>query len=74
MIPSLTHPWPLDNLPSKLSAIGIHTVELGTGNNPGDAHCTLSILEKPDEPLEADEASVSALSCHGNPLHPNNGV
>jgi len=61
----------------KLSALKIETVELATGNYPGDAHCKLSMLGNPSEIAEfkqvlADNgASISALSCHGNPLHPN---
>ncbi|MGD0409273.1 MAG: sugar phosphate isomerase/epimerase [Candidatus Limnocylindrales bacterium] len=56
---------------------GLSCVEIGTGGYPGDAHC------KPGE-LLADRARVkafrravtsrgleiSALACHGNPLHP----
>src|ERR1700730_4497882 len=61
----------------KLKSIGIDTVELGTGNYPGDAHCQLSMLE--DSSALADfrriladhGATVSALSCHGNALHPD---
>jgi sugar phosphate isomerase/epimerase len=61
----------------KLSALQIDTVELGTGNYPGDAHCKLSMLDDPPSLTEfkqvlADNgASISALSCHGNPLHPD---
>jgi sugar phosphate isomerase/epimerase len=71
---------PLDSVLSKLSALGIHTVELGTGNYPGDAHCKLSMLDKPGDldefrrTLEKHGASISALSCHGNPLHPNKEI
>jgi sugar phosphate isomerase/epimerase len=57
---------------------GLDTVEIGTGGYPGQAHC------KPVE-LLADKAKlrefakavedrgleISALSVHGNPLHPN---
>lgn len=67
----------LHNVLKKLKAHQIDTVELGTGNYPGDAHCKLSMLE--DGPaltefkagLEDHGFSVSALSCHGNPLHPD---
>ena len=68
---------PLEEVLKKLKAKGIDTVELGTGNYPGDAHCHLSMLEDGSE-LEAFRKklanhgfSISALSCHGNPLHPN---
>jgi len=68
---------PLDEVLKKLKAFQIDTVELGTGNYPGDAHCKLSMLENSAALAEfktklADNgASISALSCHGNPLHPN---
>src|SRR5208282_4184845 len=61
----------------KLKALEITTVELGTGNYPGDAHCKLSMLEDAAGLVEfkkvlADhDASISALSCHGNALHPD---
>jgi sugar phosphate isomerase/epimerase len=68
---------PLDEVLKKLKAFQIDTVELGTGNYPGDAHCKLSMLENSSALLEfrnklADNgASISALSCHGNVLHPD---
>ncbi len=68
---------PLAGVLAKLKALEITTVELATGNYPGDAHCKLSMLE--DAPalkefkqvLEDHGASINALSCHGNPLHPD---
>ncbi len=68
---------PLDAVLAKLKALHINTVELATGNYPGDAHCKLSMLENPSElkefqkQLEQHGASISALSCHGNALHPD---
>ena len=68
---------PLEDVLKKLSLKGIQTVELGTGNYPGDAHCKLSMLDDGSE-LEAFRKtlanhgfSISALSCHGNALHPD---
>ncbi len=67
----------LDDVLKKLTGLGISTVELGTGNYPGDPHCKLSMLDKPAEladfkkKLEDYGVSISALSCHGNALHPN---
>ena len=67
----------LDDVLKKLTSLHIDTVELGTGNYPGDPHCKLSML---DNPAELDEFkhklndqgfTISALSCHGNPLHPD---
>jgi sugar phosphate isomerase/epimerase len=68
---------PLETALEKLAALHIHTVELGTGNYPGDAHCKLSMLEDASKLTEFKKKlddkgfSVSALSCHGNPLHPD---
>ena len=68
---------PLASVLDKLKSLGIDTVELGTGNYPGDAHCKLSMLEDSSALAEfqkvlADHgASISALSCHGNALHPD---
>jgi sugar phosphate isomerase/epimerase len=67
---------PLDRLFEQIKALEIDTVELSTGNYPGDAHCKLSMLQ--DSAALADFKSklddhgitISALSCHGNPLHP----
>ena len=68
---------PLASVLDKLKLLDIDTVELATGNYPGDAHCKLSMLEDSAalaefQKLLADHgASISALSCHGNPLHPD---
>src|SRR5437588_6674498 len=68
---------PLAAVLKKLAALKINTVELATGNYPGDAHCKLSTLEDAANVAEfqrvlADHgATISALSCHGNALHPD---
>ena len=63
-----------------MSKLGLDTVELGTGNYPGDAHCKLSMLDNATA-LEAFQKtladkgfSISALSCHGNGLHPDGSI
>ena len=67
----------LEEVLKKLKSKGIDTVELGTGNYPGDAHCKLSMLDDASElerfrkTLANHGFSISALSCHGNPLHPD---
>jgi sugar phosphate isomerase/epimerase len=61
----------------KLASLGVSTFELGTGNFPGDPHCKLSLLENKTalkefkQKLNDNGFSISALSSHGNPLHPN---
>lgn len=70
----------LDQTLAKLKALGLNTVELGTGNYPGDPHCKLSMLDD-EKALAAFRKkigdsgfSISALSCHGEPLHPDPAV
>jgi len=70
----------LDKVFEKLKSLNIHTVELGTGNYPGDPHCKLSMLNDRQalkefkHKLESNGFTISALSCHGNPLHPNPAI
>ena len=70
----------LDQVIAKLESLGISTVELGTGNYPGDPHCKLDMVRNKTKRKEfqaklADNGfSISALSCHGNPLHPNKTI
>jgi sugar phosphate isomerase/epimerase len=70
----------LDQVIEKLKSKGISTVELGTGNYPGDPHCKLSMLESKTalkefkQKLADNGVTISALSCHGEPLHPNPAV
>ena len=69
--------FPLKAALSKIRSHGVNFVELGTGNYPGDAHCKLSMLQNTSELAEfksvlaGEGFSISALSCHGNPLHPD---
>ena len=68
---------PLSAVLDKLKKLNITTVELGTGNYPGDAHCKLTMLDDSNALAEFNKvladhgASISALSCHGNALHPD---
>ena len=61
-----------------LAGLGVQSVELGTGGFPGKAH--LDPAEALANPLVITELkgllkkynlTISALSCHGNPVHPN---
>ena len=67
----------LEDVLKKLRNHKIDTVELGTGNYPGDAHCKLTMLDQPADLSDfkkvlADHGfTISALSCHGNALHPD---
>ena len=68
----------LEEMLDRISRLGLDAVELGCGNYPGDRHCkTAELLE--DEAalgrfrraIAARGLLISALSCHGNPLHPD---
>lgn len=68
----------LDRALDYVTKFGIDTVEIGTGGYPGDPHCKPAELLKDDgelrefqDTLERYGAKISALSCHGNPLHPD---
>ncbi len=67
----------LDQVLAKLKPLGVQTVELGAGNYPGDPHCKLSMLDDAKalgefkKKLADNGIGISALSCHGEPLHPN---
>lgn len=77
---ALLSQFPLAKVLEKLKSLNVDTVELGTGNYPGDPHCKLSMLDNEKELKEWKKLmddhgfSVSALSCHGNPLHPDPAV
>jgi len=65
-----------DQVIPRLKRLNISAVELGTGNYPGDPHCKLEFLENAAahstflKQITDNGLSISALSCHGNPLHP----
>lgn len=63
---------------SYLSSLGVDSMELGVGGYPGKALCDaadfLAHPEKIEELrglLKEHNIALSALSCHGNPIHPN---
>jgi sugar phosphate isomerase/epimerase len=64
-----------------LVELGLDAVEIGTGAYPGNAHCDPGTLLSSGRRLAAfrDALSrrglvISALSCHGNPLHPDRRI
>lgn len=64
-----------------IQAHGVEAVELGTGSYPGNAHCNPEILLENESKLRAFKKAItdrglmiSALSCHGNPLHPQKEI
>ena len=62
-------------------ALGLEAVEIGTGAYPGSAHCEPKSLLADSRKLAAFREAIqrrglviSALSCHGNPLHPDRKI
>ncbi len=49
---------PLEDVLAKLKTFEINTVELGTGNYPGNAHCDLGMLED-DAALDKFKGSLA---------------
>jgi len=69
---------PLDETLKYLSGLGVTAVELGCGGYPGKGQCNPAELLKDDAKInnlkklvEDNGMIISALSCHGNPVHPN---
>lgn len=69
---------PLKDVLELIRPLGLQTVELGAGNYPGDPHCQREALlkSKPKRTellamIKGEGLSISALSCHGNPIHPD---
>ncbi|MEZ5318799.1 MAG: sugar phosphate isomerase/epimerase [Vicinamibacterales bacterium] len=72
---------PFEPMLDALVELGVEAVEIGTGAYPGDAHCRPAALLASDRKLRAFREAVtrrgleiSALSCHGNPLHPDRRI
>lgn len=64
-----------------LEAKGVQTVEIGCGGFPGRAHCNPEVLLKDEQKLKefkdtitGHHLEISALSCHCNPVHPNQEI
>ncbi|CAM4185286.1 sugar phosphate isomerase/epimerase family protein [Lederbergia lenta] len=61
-----------------VQASGLDSVEIGTGNYPGNAHCDLDGLLESEtkrkeylKQVESRGLTISAFSCHGNALTPD---
>jgi sugar phosphate isomerase/epimerase len=68
----------LEPMLDRVREMGLDAVEIGTGNYPGDRHCRPAELLADADALRRFRSAVadrgltlSALSCHGNPLHPD---
>ena len=72
------HAQSLEETLKYLSSLGVQAVELGAGGYPGAGHINPQKLLSSEKELEnlknllnKYDISISALSCHGNPVHPN---
>ena len=72
---------PFTAMLEKVQGMGLDCVEIGTGGYPGNHHCDLDGLlaareRIPDYRRQIESAGlfISALSCQGNPLHPNSEI
>lgn len=61
-----------------LNSLGVDCIEIGAGGYPGDNHLKPEeLLGHPDKIeeykslLKKNNIEIAAISCHGNPLHPN---
>lgn len=68
---------PFEEMLDYVAGLGLEAVEIGTGAYPGNAYCNPEALLADSKKLHAFREAirsrglvVSALSCHGNPLHP----
>lgn len=69
---------PLEAMLDRVIELGLEAVELGCGNYPGERHCSPTALLADDDAraalvgaFERRGLVISALSCHGNPIHPD---
>ncbi len=68
----------LEDMLQFLTSHGVYSVELGCGGFPGTAHVNVQECIHDDKKIqeikdlfERYHCEIAALSCHGNPIHPN---
>jgi sugar phosphate isomerase/epimerase len=71
----------LEDMLRYVKSVGLDTIEIGTANYPGNPHCPTDEIIASDAAAAAYKKTladagitISALSCHGNPLHPDAAV
>ena len=69
---------PLETALDYLQGLGVQAVELGCGGTAGHSHANPEILlndagalREFQRTIDRHHMEISALSCHGNPVHPN---
>ena len=72
---------PFEQALDYVKEMGLEAVEIGCGAYPGDAHCKPAELLASDkklkgfkEAIQSRGLEISALSVHGNPIHPNKKI
>ncbi|MCD6033336.1 MAG: sugar phosphate isomerase/epimerase, partial [Thermomicrobiales bacterium] len=72
---------PFEEALDYIKAAGCQAVEIGVGGYPGPAHANAVELVDDEaaskrlrEAVTSRGLEISALSCHGNPLHPNKAI
>lgn len=72
---------PLDEACNAAKAIGLQAIEFGSGGFVGKAHCNPGQLLKDEDALKkfrkiiySYDLELSAISCHGNVLHPDKDI
>lgn len=72
---------PFKEMVEYLSALGVQQLEMGAGGYPGKAHFDPEVLladeskiEEIKKILKDNNMSIAAISCHGNPVHPNKDI
>ena len=72
---------PLDEVLDSVCQLGIEAIELGVGNYPGASHVPVkdllnSVSARSEflAKIKGRGLEISALSCHGNPLHPDKKI
>ena len=73
--------WPFEKALELFTSLGIEMVEIGAGGYPGKQHADPAVLlhsetelQKYKELLKKYNVEISAISCHGNPVHPNKAI
>ena len=71
----------LEEALKKLKPMGVEAVEIGAGGFPGKAHCDPEVLLADEKKLnewvdtfKRYDIELAALSCHGNPVHPDKKI
>ena len=64
-----------------LSSLGVQQLEMGAGGYPGKAHFDPEVLLADDAKIKEiknilanSNMTIAAISCHGNPVHPNKEI